>query len=347
MNKKEIIERYLSGKGTKEDRVLITEWFSSITEEKALRELSRAYWMSEAFGERISRERATSLLDRIHHEMHLKENKVSGERKGIKRYMQVLSRIAAILFIPLLAATLLLLSNGKEAQNLVYSEIVCPPGTRTMFHLPDGSRGWLNSGSSIEFPLKFSKEAREVRLTGEGYFEVEGSKRRPFIVHAGALQVRATGTEFNILAYEQDDFAKVTLVEGSVDLLRTRDGVQHNLTTLEEGSACQVSKDNSPCILEAADVEKTIAWKEGKLIFRDDNFEEVVRKCSRWYNVNIEIVDKELEDFTYVGTFRDETLDEVLKLLTLTAQITYEDLGREKRQDGTFEKRHILLKKKQ
>jgi ferric-dicitrate binding protein FerR (iron transport regulator) len=346
MSKKEIIERYLSGKGTKEDKMLITEWFSSITEEKALRELSRTYWESEKYGNKLSQDRAASLLDRIHHTMHLADNVATGERKAMNRYLQVLSRIAAILFIPLLAVSLVLLSDIKEDQGDVYSEIVCPPGTRTKFHLPDGSRGWLNSGSSIKFPLKFSDDTREVRLTGEGYFEVESSKKRPFIVHAGAMQVRATGTEFNISAYEKDDFAIVTLVEGSVDLLRTRDGILRNVTTLKEGSECQVSNDDSPCILKAADVEKTIAWKEGKLIFRDDSFKEVVRKCNRWYNVHIEIADKELEDFTYVGTFRDETLDEVLKLLTLTAPITYEDLGRKKRQDGTFEKRHILLKKK-
>ena len=346
MISKEIIEKYLAGNGTTEERQQIINWFSSIAEEKALRELSRSYWESEKYGKKLSQNEASVLLDRIHHKMHLKENKIFAGRKVRNRFLQSFSRIAAVLFIPLLAVSLVMFFGGQEKQSDIYSEIVCPPGTRTKFHLPDGSRGWLNSGSSIEFPLQFSGNTREVRLTGEGFFEVESSAKRPFIVHAGAMQVRATGTEFNVMAYNQDDFSVVTLVEGSVDLYRTRNGILRKVTTLDEGRSCEISRDGSPCLLRIADVEKNTSWTEGKLIFRDDSFREVVRKCNRWYNVQIEIVDEELEDFTYVGTFRDETLDEVLKLLTLTAPIEYQDMGREIGQDGSFKKRHILLKKK-
>ena len=94
---------------------------------------------------------------------------------------------------------------------------------------------------------------------------------------------------------------------------------------------------------ETVDAHSIISWKEGKLIIRDEPFKEAVKKINRWYNVNISIKDKRLESYIYMATFEDETLDEVLKLIKLSAPIEYKDLGRERNADGTFEKRKIEL----
>ena len=91
------------------------------------------------------------------------------------------------------------------------------------------------------------------------------------------------------------------------------------------------------------DADQIISWTEGKLVFKDDTFKEVVRRLNRWYNVNIVIRDEILESYVYMATFEDETLDEVLKLLKLSAPIEYKDLGRERNDDGTFTKRKIEL----
>jgi ferric-dicitrate binding protein FerR (iron transport regulator) len=91
------------------------------------------------------------------------------------------------------------------------------------------------------------------------------------------------------------------------------------------------------------DAEKVMAWKEGRLVFRDEKFPAIVRKINRWYNVELIIKDEALKDFSYQATFVDETLDEVLNLLQHSAPIRIRDLGRKKRADGTFEKRSIEL----
>lgn len=341
---KKRIERFLAGEGTTDDRNYVIDCFSSVGEEKALRELSRSYWDSEKQGEQLSRKEAVRLLDRIHHTMQLRENKSLQAKNPFKTYLHTLSRVAAVLFIPLLIAFFLFNRSGRTTVEGSYSELFSPPGARTMFQLPDGSTGWLNSGSSLQFPVEFTGKTREVQLTGEAYFDVESSPKRPFVVQAGNLKVKATGTVFNVRAYSSDPFSEVTLVEGSIDLSHVKEGIQRNITTLEAGKVFLYGSNGLECSVKKADVAKNTAWKDGKLLFRDDHFTKVVQKINRWYNVNVEIVDHELEDFTYVGTFQNETLDEVLKLLALTAPIEYTDQGRQIRPDGTFEKRRILLK---
>ena len=342
-----ILKRYLAGEGAKEDKELIIDWFSSLSEESSLRKASFPVWDNPEHELFLPEEKAEILLDRINHKIRLSEEPVRREKTTIVRYLRYLSKIAVLLFIPLVIYiwTLrdkIIASDGE----LVYSEIQCLPGSRTMFNLPDGSRGWLNGGSTLEFPLEFKGKTREIRLSGEAFFEVESNPKIPFIVTGEHIQVKAYGTSFNVTAYPEDELNEVTLVVGSLMVLGIKNEQKQNFGKLDPGQMCSYDLVSSSYQIKTADVEKAISWKSGKLVFRDDSFKEVVKKCNRWYHVNIDLKDKELEKYTYVGTFQDETLDEVLKLLTLTAPIEYKDLGRKRKEDGTFEKRKIELRLK-
>ena len=136
------------------------------------------------------------------------------------------------------------------------------------------------------------------------------------------------------------------LIIWKIEVLGKKDGLLQKFGSLKPGQFCSFDHVSSKCHIGKTDIEKAIAWTNGKLIFRDDSLIEVVEKCNRWYNVNIVIMDKELESYTYVGTFQDETLDEILKLFSLTAPLEYKDLGRKQKEDGTFEKRRIELRYK-
>jgi transmembrane sensor len=138
----------------------------------------------------------------------------------------------------------------------------------------------------------------------------------------------------------------VSLLEGHVDVTYCGTEQEQKLGSLDPGEVCTFFEDKSTYQIRKDDVKQRMAWTEGKLIFRDQSFKEVVKKCNRWYNVNIVIIDQELEEYTYVGTLQDETLEEVLKLLSLTAPMKYIDRGRARRKDGTFEKRLIELRLK-
>ena len=342
-----ILDRYLAGKGTRKDKDTIIDWFSSVREESSLKKTSLPVWDNPDNRSLLPEEKAENLLDRIHHRIRLLERPAGKENRIIVRYLKIISRVAAVLFIPLVIYMWTLRDQiYTPKSDLVYTEIQCPPGIRTKFHLPDGSRGWLNGGSTLEFPIEFRGKTREVRLSGEAFFEVESNPKKPFLVSGKHIQVKAYGTSFNVMAYPLDKVNEVTLVEGMVHVLGKKGEMTQKFGTLDPGQMCSFDLVSSSYQIKTADVEKAISWKNGRLIFRDDTFQEVVKKCNRWYNVDIILKDKELETYKYVGTFQDETLDEVLKLFTMTAPIEYRDLGRIRKEDGTFEKRKIELRLK-
>ena len=212
-----------------------------------------------------------------------------------------------------------------------------------MFYLPDGSKGWLNGGSFLKFPTEFKGKSREILLRGEAYFDVKSDPKKPFIVSGDNIEIVAYGTSFNVLAYPDDQFIKVTLASGTIKVSGKRDGRTRNFRTIKPDQMCIYDLYTSSSVITQVDVSNIVSWKAGRLTFRDDPLYEVIKKINRWYNVNIIIEDEILESYTYLATFEDETLDEVLKLLTLSAPIGYKDLGRERRADGTFEKREIEL----
>jgi ferric-dicitrate binding protein FerR (iron transport regulator) len=284
------------------------------------------------------------MLGRIYHKMKNDEFRKLPGKKGIVRILNVISKVAAVLFIPLVVY--LWITKGSDfpiTAETAYSEIYSPLGTRTMFYLPDGSTGWLNGGSSLEFSTQFSGKTREVHLDGEAYFDVITDSKKPFVVKGEHTDVLAYGTSFNVQTYRKDPEIRVTLVSGNIKLLAKIDGVELSLADLKPDQMCVYNPDQRQYHIETADVKTVTAWKEGKLAFRNETFTEVVRKIKRWYNVELFIIDEALRSYTYQATFVDETLDEVLKLLQHSAPIQYKDLGREKGADGTFGKRRIEL----
>ena len=263
---------------------------------------------------------------------------------SLARAVNIISRVAAILFIPVvLFLWIYKIDTVPGKEEIAYSELYSPLGTRTQFYLPDGSSGWLNGGSYLKFPLSFRGKSREVMLRGEAYFEILSDPKKPFVVNGDNFEVVAHGTSFNVRAYPNDDIVTVTLVQGNIDVSGIKDGRRRKISITESGYMCSYDLNTLACKTARVDVDKITAWKDGRLVFRDESFEEVVKKINRWYNVKMIIKDKELESYTYLATFEDETLDEVLKLLKLSAPIDYKDLGRKVRKDGTFEKRIIEL----
>jgi transmembrane sensor len=340
----QVVKRFLEGKERKGDKNQIINWFSDIRFEKDIRKKYRLYWDELAEDKDMEECDGSVILGRIYHKMKNDEFKKLPGKKGIARILNVISKVAAVLFIPLVVY--FWITKGSVfpiTTETAYSEIYSPLGTRTMFYLPDGSTGWLNGGSYLEFPTQFRGKTREVLLDGEAYFDVVTDSKKTFVVRGEHTDVLAYGTSFNVQAYREDPEIRVTLVSGNIRLFARRDGKTLNLADLKPDQMCVYYPDQGSCQTKTVDVKKVTAWKEGKLAFRDETFAEVVRKIKRWYNVEIFIMDEALRSYSYQATFVDETLDEVLKLLQHSAPIQYKDLGREKGADGTFGKRKIEL----
>jgi len=268
--------------------------------------------------------------------------KQPSRHKKIIRYWQ---KIAAVFLIPfmLLSAYFFFKKDKVVYPEKTFQEIFSPYGTHSKVDLPDGSTVWLNAGSSLKFPTDFIPGEREVYLKGEGYFEVKSDEKNPFLVYAGKLNVRATGTRFNVEAYESDSLLAVTLVEGMVDVT-----IGNNKPfDLLPGERMGFNIFTSECRIIKTDSYKWYAWKDGTMVFRDDPLSYVFERIGKTFNVNINVNDPEIASFPYRATFGEESLDEILRLLKLSAPIDYKKADRATNKDGQYTKQNIEVIKVQ
>jgi transmembrane sensor len=261
-------------------------------------------------------------------------------------FLAQLQRVAAILLLPVVLISAIYYFSDKTSRNqfaAVYNTVETPLGMRSSLTLPDGTKVWLNAGSKISYPVLFSDQSREISLSGEAFFEVKKDKKWPFIVKAKDMCVVVTGTSFNCNAYPENEQVQTILVEGEVTIVNQS---ATELSTMHPGELAIFNNSNQQITKTKADLSKYIAWKSGKLMFRDDKMNQVVEKLERWYNVEFEIHDQEIADYVYTATFIDESLDQVLKMLSLSAPISYTISDRNKMEDQTFEKAKVNLYKK-
>ena len=230
-----------------------------------------------------------------------------------------------------------------SSDNVVYHEIFTAFGTRTSLRLADSTLVWLNSGSSIKYPDKFTDNNRVVYLKGEGYFEVDSDIRRPFIVKTSNLTVECTGTQFDVCDYNSGTEAEVTLVTGKLSVNSNNGYGKGFNSELQPGQHLEYNSVTGVQKLSAADTYSYIAWKDGRLVFQDESLSEVLKKVSLIFNVDIELQGKDLQEYRYHATFVDESLEEILKLLKLSAPINFTEVARKPLPDGTFPKKKVII----
>lgn len=235
-------------------------------------------------------------------------------------------RISAVIVIPLLLLSVYLFLNRYTTKDATssYQEIVAPLGTYSRISLPDGSTVWLNSGSKLSYILPFEKDTRETYLTGEAFFDVEADPMRPFVVVAGDMRINATGTRFNVETYSSDTLCTVTLERGHVSVdLPHREGIQQ----MNVGDQFVWNKNIGKGTTRQIDALSYGKWREGVLIFHDESLENIFKRVARTYNVDICVKDPALAKQRYHATFEQESLDEILELLQISAPISYDFLG--------------------
>jgi ferric-dicitrate binding protein FerR (iron transport regulator) len=255
--------------------------------------------------------------------------------------------IAAVLLIPLVLGNLLFFlfppKKYSKHQEPVYNEVFAAFGTRSALKLSDGTSVWLNSGSSIKYPDRFTGNNRTVYLNGEAYFEVESDLKKPFIVETSSLSVKATGTKFNVSGYSSVEEAEVTLVSGSVEVSLTSDIKNNNYSKLNMNQHFSFNKGSGTTSIINEDAYKYISWKDGKLIFRNEPLSNVIKKIGQVFNIDIEIRGEEIKNYSYRATFQDESLAEILKLLKISSPIDYIEVKRDPLPDGSFPRKKVII----
>jgi transmembrane sensor len=337
------IEKYISGTADAKEIAFVESLFSHGAENDGLRNQLKAEWEGDQQKDIPSDEILNGLLDRVH---HLIRNKEDQKRKLLAyRLVRTFSRVAATLFLPLLLAGgltigYLLQSPKPTLEQSVSSVIHAPMGSRVSFNLPDGTKGWLNSGSSLTYSIPFNSN-RNVALNGEAWFDVTPDQQHPFEISAGNSKVKVLGTSFNVSAYQDAPYIEVVLQQGKVEFYP-----QNQAEKITMAPSQKLVFNNGKVELTATDPSKYEAWTEGKLVFRGDNMAEVARRIERWYNVKVILADEELKQYSFRATFEDDSLEEVMRLLSLTSPIDYKIAPRIMKPDGTIEKVIISLYKR-
>ncbi len=268
------------------------------------------------------------------------------QRKSLWRYWQ---KIAAILILPMAIGTFIwgYLNSAKRtgsSAELIYNNVYAPYGTRSSLFLDDSTLVWLNSGSHLKFPVKFNSNERTVYLNGEAYFEVKSDATKPFIVKTSTLQVKATGTKFNVQCYTSRILTEVTLASGKVIVNETGTNKHSRAVyVLHPDQHLGYNKLTKQNKIIDGDSYKYIAWKDGKLIFRNEPLRQVLDQIGLMFNVDIELQGRELQNYRYHATFEDESLEEILKLLKISAPINYTEIERNPLPDGSFPKKKVII----
>jgi len=329
-----LIAKFLSGETTLHEEKELQNWLNLSEENKKYFQQMKIIWHAH---EKINISEDAAL------------RKITSQLRlftGFKKIWYNWQKIAAILIIPVFifggSQFLLRKEKAQKIQGSALHEVATPFGAITTMILPDSSKVWLNSGSKIKYPQKFEPDKRIVFLEGEAYFEVKSNELRPFIVSTREFIVKATGTKFNVRAYSDDETPQVALVKGKVAITENRKDHPWEVN-LKPNEVLNYKHENSNISTISEDIYKCYAWKDGKLVFRNDPFEEVARRMSIQYNVTIELQGEKLKQYSFRATFKNESLVEVLNLLKISSPFVYRQQPPKLLPDGSYSKKKIII----
>lgn len=222
------------------------------------------------------------------------------------------------------AGNITVLNDRKEVAKVEKKEdagkpnkLIVPNGKRSSLILADGTKVWINSGSTLEFPNVFKGDAREIKVDGEIYIEVATDAQRPFLVHTSDITVRVLGTRFNVSSYKDDDFSDVVLVEGKVEVICETENVvllPDQLATIQ-GNSVEIKNVN---------VYDYISWKDGLYQFNSESLSMILKRISRYYN-KIITLDENIASMTCTGKLvLFDDINTVLETISNTVPVKYE-----------------------
>jgi transmembrane sensor len=249
-----------------------------------------------------------------------------------------------ILLPVMLIAGLYLGDMAHTSARINYTTIIAGKGIRKEFELPDGTKVWLNSESKLSYDAGMStREQRVVQLVGEAFFDVAHDKSHPFVVNTDKIAIKVLGTAFNVEAYPNEEKSTTTLIRGSIELSVKNqthpkvilkpsekfDLIDHKARTNKSNPTKSLEDitlklDNiTPYKIGGAEYIAETSWKENRLIFQNERFEELIPKLERWFNVRINVNNQNAMNYRFTGIFTSEKIDEALNAMRNIKQFNF------------------------
>lgn len=304
MDKYSLLEKFFSGQSTEEENNVLSKIFKDGGED-IFDEYCRRKWAENDC--RIP----TSVKARIRQSLFTKMPRV--------KWGRVIASASAVLAAAVILFMCMLWNRPSENAAPEIFEIVAERGQKSSVTLPDGSRVMINSASTISYTSDYNVKERNVFLSGEAYFDVASNADIPFVVHADKVSVTALGTEFNVKAYAEDPYVVTTLVEGSV---RTEAGTQYELLTRAQEASYNKEADVL-LAYDVKDISRAVPWIRNELLFENESLADIAVTLERMYNVTIVFEDEAAKGYSYTGLIRNNSLQNVLELISSTSPVGY------------------------
>ena len=211
-------------------------------------------------------------------------------------------------------------ASGVESESVVYNKLEIPRGGEFCLTLSDGTRVWLNSETSIQYPVAFGAKERRVFVQGEAYFEVAKDAKKPFTVQFMSSSVTVLGTSFNIRAYPEEKRSQTTLAEGSVRIYSPGSSM-----LLKPGEQAEVSALSGEMVKQEVEVKNFTSWKDGRFVFEQQPLEDIMRTLERWYDIRVIFNDEGAKRISLSGNMkRYGDFSQVMKMLQMTGDVRFE-----------------------
>ena len=312
-----IITKYLAGECDPLEKAILDDWLNEKPENLKEFQVLKEYWEEEC---NYIKESKVANWEKLQQSFNTQSslNKTDNFQSSQVefRYGNFLLKAAATLIF--FVGVWLVFQQMNEEKGIdepltltpIIIEKNIPLGRKSTIKLSDGSVIKMNSGSSIKFPEKFVGDTREIEIVGEAFLEVAKDENRPFIVKAGNLKTKVLGTAFNIKSMPKEHEVRIALVEGKVQVSDTNTKREMFLAPGE-----MITAKNTDFKKSKFDYETEIAWKDGLLVFKNAPPEVIFYKLEKWYGLKI-ITNKKISRQGYTSTFSNESLEEVLNIIS-------------------------------
>ena len=320
-----VIDKVLNNKASAEDARQVSEWFATEEGHDYLSKRMDGEMLSLTEGE-VENWVPHAIPEEKMKQRFLQQIK---PRRRVNSYRRWWAAAVLIPFIFLCGSVWFLADKVGLFSETEYAELVVPCGEQMRVVLQDGTIVQLNSDTRLKYPKKFGIFTRTVELWGEGYFEVAKEKDRPFVVDLGDINVKVTGTKFNVKAYTAESNLWVTLDEGGV-LLKDTKGKEY---PLHPGESAEYNRRSGVCqISRPENMEQITSWRSKGLNFYLSPLKEIVKLLERQYDVHFIVPDSSLLDHRFTLSTNKVNVVDVLNDLEAVSHISFNETGK-----GIFE----------
>lgn len=298
-----LIIRLLSGEAEVDEKKKIADWLSHSDENKKLFADLREIWLSAGIPNNADSYHLEEAILKFREQISQSKN----QQKGRINFMQYLKYAAVAVLMLALPFSYYVGTRNVPTDNFL-TTISCTFGDKSSIVLPDSSRVWLNSGSTLTFNSDFKNGGRNVELEGEAFFSVAKDKNQPFRVKTSELDIEVLGTEFNVKAYGEENIVSTTLVEGSVKISSKEQSL-----VIKPNQKLVFDKGKKKMIVQQlSDTSIDTEWKNGRFAFRNESLAELAPKLERWFDVDIVFTDEKVKDRRFTGVLQRESILEAI-----------------------------------